>query len=53
MHNANCMTLADVLFTTLIESLRRCYSAEVEIVLNLFTILGSGLGVALTHFAVI
>jgi len=53
MHSANCMALADVLFITLIENLRRCYSAEVEIVLNLLTVLGAGFGVTSTHFAVI
>jgi len=41
--NANCAALAAVLFTTLIanicseiENLRLCFSAEAEIVLNLF-----------------
>jgi len=33
---ANCAALAAVLFTTLIENLRLCPSAETEIVLHLF-----------------
>jgi len=33
---ANCAMLAAVLFTTLIENLRLCSSAEAGIVLNLF-----------------
>jgi len=36
MHFANCMALAAVLFTTLIENLKLCSSAEAGIVLNLF-----------------
>jgi len=39
MHFANCAALAVVLFSTLIENLRLCSSAEagiVRIVLNLF-----------------
>jgi len=37
MHFANCAVLAAVLFfTTLIENLRLCSSAEAGIVLNLF-----------------
>jgi len=36
MHLANCAALAVVLFTTLIENLRLCSSAEAGIALNLF-----------------
>jgi len=36
MHFANCVALAAVLVTALIENLRLCSSAEAEIVLNLF-----------------
>jgi len=36
MHFANCAALAAVLFTSLIENLRLCSSAEAGIVLNLF-----------------
>jgi len=36
MHFADCVALAAVLFTSLIENLRFCSSAETEIVLNLF-----------------
>jgi len=36
MQFANCVTLAAVLFTTLIENLRLCFSSEVGIVLNFF-----------------
>jgi len=36
MHFANCAALAVVMFTTLIENLILCSSAEAEIVLNLF-----------------
>jgi len=36
MHFANCEAHAAVLFTTLIEDLRLCSSAEAWIVLNLF-----------------
>jgi len=36
MHFARCASLAAVLFTTLIENLRICSSAEAGIVLNLF-----------------
>jgi len=36
IHFANCAALAVVLFTTLIENLRLCSSAETGIVLNLF-----------------
>jgi len=36
MRFANCAALAAVLFTTLIETLRLCCSAEAGIVLNLF-----------------
>jgi len=36
MHFANCRALAAVLFTTLIENLSLCSSAEFEIALNLF-----------------
>jgi len=36
MHFANCATLAAALFTTLIENLRFCSSAEAEIILNFF-----------------
>jgi len=35
MHFANCVALAAVLFTSLIENLRLCSSAEAGIVLNL------------------
>jgi len=35
MHFANCVALAVALFTTLIENLRLCSSAEAGIVLNL------------------
>jgi len=33
---ANCVALAPALFTTLIEKLRLCYTAEAGIVLNMF-----------------
>jgi len=36
MHFANCVTLAAVLFITLIENLRLCFFAEAGFVLNLF-----------------
>jgi len=36
MHFANCAVFAAALFTTLIENLRLCSSAEAGIVLNLF-----------------
>jgi len=36
MQFANCAALVAVLFTTLIENLRLCSSAEAGIVLNLF-----------------
>jgi len=36
MHFADCVALATVLFTTLIENLRICSSAEARIVFNLF-----------------
>jgi len=36
MHFANCAVLAAVLFTTLIENLRLCFSDEAGIFLNLF-----------------
>jgi len=36
MHFANCAAFAAVWFTTLIENLRLCSSAEARIVLNLF-----------------
>jgi len=36
MHFANCPARAAVLFTTWIQTLRLCSSAEAEIVLNLF-----------------
>jgi len=37
MHFGNCVALAAVfLFTTLIENLRLCFSAEAGIALNLF-----------------
>jgi len=36
MHLTNCVALAAVLFTILIENLRLCSSVKAEIVLNLF-----------------
>jgi len=36
MQFANCLALAAALFTTLIENMRLCSSAEAGIVLNLF-----------------
>jgi len=36
MHFANCVALTSVLFTTLIENLRLCFSDAAGIVLNLF-----------------
>jgi len=36
MHFANCVAFAAILFTTLIENLKRCSSAEDGIILNLF-----------------
>jgi len=36
MHFVNYAALATVLFTTLIENLRLCSSAEAEVILNLF-----------------
>jgi len=35
MRFADCAALADALFTTLIENLRLCFSAEAGIVINL------------------
>jgi len=36
MHFANCAALVVVLFTTLIENLKLCSSAEAGIIVNLF-----------------